>query len=362
MSITASVVGKYYSAFADVAPSTVFVEATDLRFSATDYVGTLLRTTSVLRITRPIVDGQGFEYCSPEARCRFTLDMPTAGTIEVNCRYTGTVTRTDTFNPDAVVLVDGVEYHRYTQTKALPATPHPAANVSAVIVLAPGSHTVEIIYPYCAAFDFQSIRHPVNATLRSAAPRPSKSLVAFGDSRIQGFSSTDATKSLVYLLSGLLGVQVKNLGYGGRQLIPGDGTVAGAAGADAGLVMVDFNNFYPNGQSTATFQTNAQSLISNFRAASTAAGKPHAPLYWLTSIDAPSAYGGGTYASNSPTLEAFRVAERAAVAASGDPYCFILEGLGAGMPTGAGSFPDGIHANDAAQATIAAIIAPQMLF
>lgn len=357
ISATASL--ERFSAFADLAPATVFYNVTDTRFQASDYTGTLTRADQSLRITSPI-DHEGFQHSASGSRFRWRVVMPSAGLMEVCARYTGLVTRTETYLPTATIVINGIEYSRITQTKAAPATPHPVGDVSVFVPLAAGEHDVDFVLPICASMDLKFIRLPFSAILHAPSPRPSKRILCFGDSRVHGFNASLPTRPWPYRLGELLGAQSINIGRGGRQVTATDGTAAGAVGADAAIYLCDYNDFYRNGADLAVWGAAYRAVASNFRAASIAAGKPSARLYLLTSLDAPEALPGGTYASNNPTLEAFRARIRTEIAALADPYASVIEGLGAGMPTGLGSFADGVHPGTIAHDTIARVLAGQV--
>jgi hypothetical protein len=357
--ISAQLSGRMYTAFAGVAPPVVAYDASDVRFQPSDFAGTVTRSTSLLRLTAPLPQ-DGFENCAPGARIRWRVVMPTAGQMNVEIGYTGLVTRTDTYLPDAPILVNGAEFGRFTQTKALPATPHPVASATRTISLPPGEHLCELIVPICASIELRAIALPAGATLLPPPPRPTKMLVAFGDSRIHGFNAVSGNKTMAYRIAELLGVQIANIGRGGRQVIAGDGSVAGGISSNAALYLCDFNNFVVSGGNLATFGAAYRAVMSNFRAAATAIGEPTKRLYVLTSLDAPAALAGGAYAANSPTLEAYRARIRTEVLGLADPYVTLLEGLGAGMPTGIGSFVDGVHATELAQDAAARVLAAQM--
>ena len=360
MTISVQIATLNMTAFADVAPATVFYDVLDQRFQPSDFTGTVTRASQVLRITAPL-PMDGFENCAPGARVRWRVTMAGAGQMEVCVRYTGLVTRNDAYLPIAPVLIDGVQTGRFVQTKALPATPHPVGDVVLVMTVPPGQHDIELVMPTCASMDMKYIRLPPDAVLNAMPARPSKRLVVFGDSRAHGFNASSPNIAWPYRLAELKGAQIVNIGRGGRQVTASDGTIAGAVGADAGVYLCDFNDFYPNGANLTTWGAAYRAVASNFRTASIAAGKPFSRLYMLTSLDAPAALAGGTYAANSPTLEAFRARARVEIAALADPYTSIIEGLGGGMPTGIGQFSDGVHPDDAAHATIASVLAPQVV-
>lgn len=336
----------------DYIEATVPIAADDSRVSFTDYEGTLARDSAKSRITRTIVLS-GFEHCAPGARARFKVTVTQRSQVIVKTNYTGLVTRLDTYNDIGSVFVDGAFYVDFSNPAGhVSGQPHPTGVVETSIIVEPGSHDIEVIFPYCASMDFVGITMPAGGALSSATARVSKKIVYFGDSITHGFNSTKIRLHWPFLHASAEGAQMINVGYGSRGLVNTDATVAAATGADIGISLIGFNVFYPNGGSLATFQSNDEALQANWYA-----GAPGKPLYIMTPTYSTSDVGeGGTYDGNSPTLEQFRQARRDAVTARADPTTTLIEGATGSMPTGSGNFPDGIHPNDAANITIASAV------
>lgn len=332
-------------------PATVSIAANDTNIGFTDYIGTLVRDSGKSRITRPIVDGQGFEHCAPGARARFKVTVTQRSQVIVIMNYTGLVTRTDVYNDIGSVYVNGAFFVDFQNPVAKVTVP-PVGTANISLILAPGAHDVEIIFPYCASVDFGGLLMPTGGALSSATARVTKKIVFFGDSITHGFNSTKIRSHWPFLVAEAESAQMLNLGYGGRALNTTDGTTAAAYGADIGVSLIGFNNFYPNGGSLATFQANDEALQANWYT-----GTPATPLYVMTPTYSTSDVGeGGLYDGNSPTLEQFRQARRDAVTARADATTTLIEGATGSMPTGSGNFPDGIHPNDAANITIASVV------
>ena len=337
--------------------ATVSIAPNNAAFSVSDFSGTITQDASKIRLTRSIVDGQGFEHCAPNARVRFTVTNATYSHVLIKLNYTSLVTRLDTYNGVGSVLIDGALSRDFDGPKAhVSGQPHPSGIVNVLIKVASGAHLIEVVMPYCASVDFVGVDIAATASISAASARVSKRGVFFGDSITHGFHSSRIRAHWPSLVAATELSQIINYGYGGRQLEVADGTTAGAMGCDYAVYLIGFNNFLPGGGSTTTFKNNYKTLLGNFRTASTAAGKPSAKFYAITPFDAPSATGSGAFAANSPTLEAFRQAIRDAITEQADANVVLVEGLAGGMPTGTSNFPDGIHPNDAASAVIAPII------
>jgi len=325
---------------ADAVNPTQFLEASDARFQVTDFAGSLLRQTNVLRVTRSIVTaGDGYHFCAPGARARFRVMMPPgrAGRLELNVRYTGIVVRLDQYKPDAPVLINGTLRGVTTLGGWTPDGAHPVANVSKFFSLAPGVNDVEVLYPYCASFDFQSIRVPHDATIQSAPVRPNAAIVYVGDSITHGFSTDNPVEHWPFLLSEALGCRTLNLGYGGRVATSTDLTAAAATDATAAIWTIGTNNYLGQLSVSAFGATIAAGINLWF------AGGNRRKLW----VQAPPWISGAL----SIPIADYRAAMQAAVVASPHYAAGLvtyIDSTGAGFPTGAGDFPDGVHPDAAA--------------
>jgi len=339
-------------------PATVAIAPNNAAFSVSDLAGTASVNSSRIRLTRSTVDPVGYQHAAPGARVRFSVTLAAPGFVEIDLQYTGLITRNDTYEPDGCVLVNGVIRATYTGPSKGPSDPHPTGPALVSLALLAGTHQVEVVFPYCASVDFEGITIPSGATVGPASARPVKRGVFFGDSSTHGFNSDNPQTSWPYLTAIAESAQILNHGYGSRQLIPEDGTTCGGYGADFGVYLIGYNNFAPGGGSLATFKADYKTLLTNFRTASTAAGKPNAILYAITPIWSVNDVGnGGPLVSNSPTLEQFRQAVRDAVADVADPFVTIIEGLGVGMPSGLSEIVDGIHPGFAGAVKIRDVVA-----
>jgi len=334
------------------------VRPDDTRLLYSDLAGTWSIDGFKGRPTRPLVDGQGYENAAPGARVTFSVQAAFAARLTVNLRYSGLITRTDTYSDTGSVIVNGTATNFSCPVAKVGGQVGPTANTEVTVSIAAGASTVTVMWPYCASLDFAGVILPSGVTMQVAPTRPSKKFVGFGDSRMHGFNVTRALSSFLSLASTTKSAQALNFGYGSRLIIAADATTAGGYGADAAIYLAGYNNFSPGGANLTTIQAAYASVISNYRAAVTSAGKPTSKLIMLSDLWSNNDVGqGGSLAGNSPTLQQFRDTLAAAVTAAADANCVFLSGNTGGMPTGTGSFPDGVHPNDAAASTIAGLLA-----
>lgn len=347
-----------------VAPAVTAIATNNAAWRVTDLAGTYVQDAGKIRLTRSTSDGQGFEHCAPGARVRIGVTLASTGMVAVSIQYTGLVTRTDTYRPIGEVWVDGAASTTFTgPSKALPSTPHPTGTTTAYVVLSAGTHDLDIIFPYCASIDVTGLAIPATASVAAPTARTTAKAVFFGDSITHGFNTDAPSEGWPFKIARTKGKQLVNHGYGGRGMTSADATTAGSYGGDFAAYLIGFNNFYPGGTSLVTWKADYKTAITNFRTASTTAGKATAKLYCITPTwsNSDADVGTGPYAANSPTLEQFRQAIRDAITEVADAYTVLIEGRGAGMPTGTGNFADGIHPGATAAATIASIVGSQIL-
>lgn len=344
-----------------IGAATVIAAPNNPAIAYSDYAGALSVTPLAASAVRPIVDGNGFEYATPGMRGRVLVALDAPGQVIINLRYSGLITRVDTYNDVGSIYVNGVHRGDYScpVTKG-PTDDHPESPVSPSVILGAGTSLLEWVYPYCASLETTSLAVPIGAGIAAPPARPSKRYVVFGDSRVHGFNATRQLESWTHKLGVTKNAEVLNLGYGGRQIVASDGTLAGSYGAAGAVYLAGFNDFYPNGANTSTIQAAYQAVITNYRAAATAAGYSTSKLVMLSDLWAETDVGIGPYRFNSPTLQAFRNAMQAAVTAVADPYCVFLSGNTGGMPTGSDDFIDGVHPIDVASTTIAGQVAAVM--
>jgi hypothetical protein len=340
-----------------VAPPVVStVLPNDAAWTYSDLAGSWSVTASRARATRPIVDEQGYEHCAPGARASIVVSAVAPTLLTLRVRYTGLVTRTDTYADVGTVMVNGAAARDFA-CPVPKSGPHPISAATVLVPVGIGSNSISVIWPYCASLDLEALGLPAGVTLGAAPARPSKRIVGFGDSRTHGFNVSRALASWLDLAAAGASAQALNLGYGGRQIIPADGTAAGGLGADGAVYLCGFNNFYGGGASLPAVQAAYELLISNYRAAAVLAGKPASKLVMLSDLYSTSDVGqGGPYAGNSPTLQQFRNAMQAAVTAVADANTVFLAGNAGGMPIGTGTLPDGVHPNDVGASIIGPLV------
>lgn len=313
-----------------------------------DLAGSWTTDATKARPIRPIVDGQGYEFCAPGATAAITITAAAPTTIIVNVQYTGLVTRDDPYNDVGSISINNLVVLDF-RCPIPRVSDHPVSAKQIVVPVSAGISTVRVIWPYNASLDLVNFGLPEGVTLGPAPAVQAKKIAWFGDSRVHMMFVSKTTESFAYQTSAAKSAQILNLGYGGRQIEPGDATIAGSYGAEAAVCLVGFNTFYPNGADIAVVQNDYETIVTNYRAAATAVGKPASKLIMVSDLWSTSdAGGGGFYDGNSPTLQQFRDACAAAVTAIADPHCTYLAGNTGGMPTGVAKFPDGIHPNDSA--------------
>jgi lysophospholipase L1-like esterase len=287
-------------------------------------------SSSSARFSRSIVDGQGYDTCTPGARVRFTTN---ATEIVINLQYTNLVTRMDTYNGVGAILVDGAFYASFNRAQGAPGPLSVGVSFGASV-----SRLIEIVWPYCASVDLISIQRTAGSTLTAPSARSSTLYVAAGDSITHGFLANEVYSEWAYLLAQSKGWRFINMGYGSRQVSPTDATTIGALGASVATYLIGYNNFAAQ-TALATFKTNYKSWISNFRA-----GSPSCQLYCITPTWSPNSFGA-------LTLENYRQQIRDAVSEIGSALNIVVEGEALATNSSA-YFPDNVHPNNAAAVQI----------
>lgn len=279
----------------------------------------------VARFLRPIVNGFGYEFSSPGSRVRFWTDSET---VTVRVRDSGLMTRTDTRQSVGAVIVDG----------ALAAT---WSDVERITVKHVGRRMRlhEIVWPYSASIDFLGVEIEPGATA-AAASRTGRRIALIGDSITHGFWASDVAHTWSFLLAQATGLEVVNLGVGGRMCVPSDGTDAAACLPDVVAYMIGYNEFSQQAD-PAEFGARYAQTLANIRA-----GRPGARVLAITPIWSPN--------SKPIPLEAYRQAIRDSVPA--DPLVTLVDGLSI-MPCNDSSLTDTVHPSDAGAAAIAASLA-----
>lgn len=316
------------------APATVAVAPDNSAVSVSDFYGTVTKNPSRIRLTRPIVDGQGYEHCAPGARVRFQVVLTDPGQVQIDLDYTGLVQRFNTYAPEGAVLVDGVETLFTNPVPKNFPDPHPVASITLSLALLAGTHVIEVVFPYCASMDYRGARVPVGAVVQAAPARPSQIVAFLNDSIPHGFNSSGITKSWAYKLAAEKNWQMYNLANGGRQIVPADFTIAGQTGAQRTIANGGINNCFA-GTTQAGIQSQAELGIVAYRAEAAASDK----LHWINLFDCAS-----------PSLITAPADARTAIsdaftAKGGANDIVIAGGTANGLPAASG-FTDLVHPDD----------------
>lgn len=318
--------------------TTVALAPNHASISQSDYCAIATKDATKVRLVRPIVDGQGFETCSPGARiARFVTNSQT---LTIHLAYTGLVTRVDTYNAIGWVLVNGAKYQSFTRAKDIG-----VSNPVLVGLSFPSAayRTIEVVLPYCASVDLTGVDIESTATISPAASRPSTRLLLMGDSITHGFTTMDESVSWPYLLGVAKDWEIVNVGYGSRRCYPSDATNMAGINPDVASYLIGYNDF--GGQvALATFKSDYISFVNNFRAL-----YPTIKLYCITPL--------WTATVLAIPIESYRQQIRDALTTLANPLNVLVEGTTLTLG-GAGSFnADGIHPNDTGAAEIAAALA-----
>lgn len=291
------------------------------------------------RFTRPTVDGQGFETCSPGARVRFKTNSLY---VRLRLRYTNLVTRLDTYNAVGAVLVDGSPQYDFDRTQGSATSYQVSVSFGTV-----ATRTIELVLPYCASVDFEGVDLLVGSTISAAAARPTTRFVAMGDSITHGFDATKVRTAWSYMLALAKTWQYINHGYGGRRVTPADGDTLRTLNPTVATYLIGYNDFAGQVPLDA-FKFEYISFLTNFRASGSTA-----KLYCLTPVYSPNT---GTL-----TLENYRQQIRDALTAVGNVKNVLVEGTTL-FTNSSDRLVDTIHPNDtgcAEMATaLAAIVSP----
>ncbi len=306
-------------------------------------------TSDLNRFSRPVVDGQGYEYCAPGARIRVKV----AGRrVLFKLRYNHLVIREDARNFVGAVYVDGV----FRQTFTSPTGILSAADVLLTLYFNTDAlRTIEIVMPYGDAIDFLGYYRETAAAVSTPAARPSTVLMTAGDSITHGFYATDVTKSWPFLVGVAKDWQVINEGYGGRLAIETDGTDYGANACDILTYMIGYNDFVAQ-TPLADYKDAVKGFVTSFRATS---GHATTPIYLISPIYSPNTaasigHSGGIELSEYRTQVSDAVTE---LTTAGDANVHFIDGLS--LVTNDSSYlEDGIHPNNPGSADFATNIEP----
>lgn len=299
-----------------------FIPADDARLSYSDYVrmsfvdspeGTGLKLARFDRIAD--MPGKGYRWDNPGTRLRFRTDAPK---IQVQLDYSDKHVSTSARNPVGRYLVDGKSESSWTfasaQRETVRKTERLAVELSSP---SPGQHDYEIVLPYADSVDALGISVNESARFEQPTPRPAKRLVAYGDSITHGFTSSEVTKSYIYLFAQKMNHQVVNLGLGGRGLAATDGDLIGSQKGDLVSVLIGVND-WQGGKKIEAFQANAEGFFKNLRAK-----QPEVPVVVITPLWVPESWKP---TSATMPLEEYRKILRDVVAGLHDKNIRLVEG------------------------------------
>ena len=284
------------------------------------------------RFDRLISADSGMGYDNPAARVRFRTD---ATNLAANLYYTAQHTH-GAQNAIGIVLVDGV--HQITFT---PSTRPGVCTVPIFSGTNAQFRTVELLMPYGDSVVFQGGTLNTSAQFQVPPPRPATRYVAYGDSITQGYWASDVTNNYPSRVGVIRNWEIVNMGFGGRQAVPADGSVVGALGAGVITIMMGVNDALA-GKTAVQFRSDYASWIANVRALDA-----RVPIYAIAPLWCNAAVS---------LLDQYRAAISNIVATAGDPRLHLIDGLGL-IPAGTAYFPDGIHPNDAGFAIMATNLA-----
>ena len=316
----------------------VLKAADDAAISSSDYMDLSVNSTR-RRCTRPLVDGQGYEYAAPGARiARFTTNSKT---INAQIRFTNLITRVTTYNGTGAILADGVKVGTYTCA-------YGGGLVSATVTFTTATNRViEFICPHGASVDFEGVYVVQGATFTAAPAAPTDKVLIVADSIFHGYNASEVAETSAFKLRQLRGVQVLNCGYGGASAGSFTATSV-AAGTGAGKVWyaLGYNNFYP-GVSLSATKANIKTGLALIRTA-----LPSARIYVQSMIATGSTAStyGRTPGDREPSD--YRTTCQAAFTEWGDANSVFVDGLTI-LPTASGLSGDLIHPADSGMTTIA---------
>lgn len=252
---------------------TIFAD--DPRLTIFGYAGLAERSALRLRPVRPVSDGQGYEWCAPGMRCAF---YTTARSVRFDVTFNGTINgrviRDDAFQTMlASVLVDGVHVDDIADSHHGPE----AVDASRTVALPAGLKRVDLVWPYSEQMDLRAIAIGAGGGI-GRVTAPSIRFVAGGDSITHGFTVPGVLDTWSFQVADSLGLELVNMGFGGRTAVGADGAKHGALGGRIGTYCIGYND-WNNNVSLATFRAQILDYIAGWFAANTT---PNADLILIT--------------------------------------------------------------------------------
>lgn len=284
-----------------------------------------------MRFQRPINDaGSDYQYCMPGARQRFRSN---AASVAVQLRWNGLVTRTDSRNLIGHIFVDGV----FNSSFQTPGSINQVVTSTVTINMGSAADRLyEIILPYADGVEFGPIQVTPPSVITAAASRTGRLLVPYGDSITQGFSGTDLRRTWPFMLAQNRGFRCLNMGYGGRVVVPSDGTACVNLAPDLMIVMTGTNE-YLSQIPVANYQSNLTGFLQAVHAIN-----PTVPVYLCGTI-----YNA---ASLPIPLTSYANVAGTVIGALGYPQLIGVDRATLITNPGTQMSPDGTHPNDVGEA------------
>ncbi|MCA1365110.1 SGNH/GDSL hydrolase family protein [Bradyrhizobium sp. IC3069] len=262
--------------------------------------------------------------------------MSNAPSVSVRLRWNGLVTRTDARNLIGHVFVDGV----FVQDFQTLAEINEVTTGAVVINMGSSANRLyEIILPYADGVEFGGVEVDPAYVVTAAAPRTGPLMVCLGDSITQGFGGTDTRRSWPFLLAQAKGFRCINLGYGGRQTVPSDGTAAANLKPDRITVLLGMNDFLGQ-RPVADYKADLKQLLMNIHVVA-----PTVPVY-VAGVTLSTQVLPIPYAS-------YKAVAGQVITELGYTQLVGVD-TATLIPDGLKLTPDGVHPNDAGEANMVA--------
>ena len=324
-----------------------FYAPDDPSFGTSDCFSVSVSSTRI-RFTRPVSDGQGYEHANPGARVRFKT---ASRRIDVVLGYSNLITRPDIYSGAGAVYANGSLVGTFDRGQGTAGDIYFSYDF-----LSTATREIEVAMPYCTSVDFKGLCVDPGAPVTEPGARPTTRYLAVGDSITHGFNASSDRLSWPTLLAAAKGWQLFNHGYGGRVVTSFDAADAVngmPAAPDVTTYLIGFNNCAVQ-QAQAKFRATYSCFISNLPSA-----VPIGRLYRITPLWTSHYPGDGLITGGSLTIEMYRQTIREAVVAADDPLVFLIEG----EPLATNSVTrcaDGTHPNDVAASEIEGNLSPQV--
>jgi hypothetical protein len=325
--------------FGGVVPGTnsTSVAANSSLLTYSDYAAIDL-SGGVARFTRPITDiadTGGRQYVNPGARCSFRSD---AKVVNVYLAFNTSQPAASARASKGLIQVNGSVVQEFSSPAGLGVS---TSCHLQVINATSADRLYEVLMPWGQSVDFVSVQVDTPYVVTQSAARTGARVIVYGDSRAGGYYQTGTAQAWWYKLAEAKGWQCTNMGYAGRLVTPGDGTILGGMTCSKLIVMIDYNDFAAQ-VALATFKSSYKSFLTNFHTLN-----PTADIYCISSL--------WTSTSLAIPIASYRTQESDAVTELGWSQLHFINGLSLTTNAGA-SFFDGIHPNDTGSSEIAAAL------